>query len=278
MNELIKKAFTLIELLVVIAIIGILSGLIVVSMSGVTQKATIAKAQVFSNSLRNSLLINLISEYKFNGNLIDSWGSNTGIWSGPLAPNTSATYKTPSDCVYEQCFNFDGTDDTIRLTNPIDLYNKNFTLSFWGKELGASSGQRHAIGLTGSDVRLGRNGSAMYFYSANGNISLLTSISNWEDWHFYVATLESSKAVIYRDGVTLNTDASVNLLPSAIVSFNVGSFSTYYWNGSIDDIRIYEAAISSSQIKEQYYTGLNNLLISEQITKEEYQEKLVGIK
>ena len=52
MNKFIKQAFTLIELLVVIAIIGILSGLIVVSMSGVTQKATIAKAQVFSNSLR----------------------------------------------------------------------------------------------------------------------------------------------------------------------------------------------------------------------------------
>jgi prepilin-type N-terminal cleavage/methylation domain-containing protein len=54
MNELIKKAFTLIELLVVIAIIGILSGLIVVSMGGVTQKANIAKAQVFSNSLKNA--------------------------------------------------------------------------------------------------------------------------------------------------------------------------------------------------------------------------------
>ena len=55
MNRFIKKAFTLIELLVVIAIIGILSGLIVVTMSGVTQKARIAKAQAFSNSLRNAL-------------------------------------------------------------------------------------------------------------------------------------------------------------------------------------------------------------------------------
>ncbi|MDD5569203.1 MAG: prepilin-type N-terminal cleavage/methylation domain-containing protein [Candidatus Pacebacteria bacterium] len=41
------KAFTLIELLVVIAIIGILSGLIIVGMSGATQKATIAKRRLF---------------------------------------------------------------------------------------------------------------------------------------------------------------------------------------------------------------------------------------
>jgi prepilin-type N-terminal cleavage/methylation domain-containing protein len=61
------SAFTLIELLVVIAIIGILSALIIVGMSSTTQKATIAKAQVFSNSLRNSLMNNLISEWKFNG-------------------------------------------------------------------------------------------------------------------------------------------------------------------------------------------------------------------
>ena len=49
MHKIKQLAFTLIELLVVIAVIGILSGLIVVSMSGVTNKATIAKAQVFSN-------------------------------------------------------------------------------------------------------------------------------------------------------------------------------------------------------------------------------------
>ena len=59
-----RTAFTLIELLVVIAIIGILSGLIIVSVSGAAQKATIAKAQIFSNSLRNSLMMNMVAEFK----------------------------------------------------------------------------------------------------------------------------------------------------------------------------------------------------------------------
>jgi prepilin-type N-terminal cleavage/methylation domain-containing protein len=82
MNKLFFKAFTLIELLVVIAIIGILSGLIVVTMSGVTAKATIAKGQVFSNSLRNALMLNLAAEYRLDGNANDSWGSNNGTWYG----------------------------------------------------------------------------------------------------------------------------------------------------------------------------------------------------
>jgi len=66
MHKIFRQAFTLIELLVVIAIIGILSGLIIVSMNGITNSATVAKAQVFSNSLRNALMMNLVSEWKFD--------------------------------------------------------------------------------------------------------------------------------------------------------------------------------------------------------------------
>jgi len=59
-----KKSFTLIEILVVIVIIGILSAFIIVSMSGVSQKATIAKGQAFANSLKNALMIT----WSLNGN------------------------------------------------------------------------------------------------------------------------------------------------------------------------------------------------------------------
>ena len=76
MSKLIKQAFTLIELLVVIAIIGILSGLIVVAMGGVTQKATIAKSQIFSNSLRNSLMLDILAQYTFDD--ITDYISSTG--------------------------------------------------------------------------------------------------------------------------------------------------------------------------------------------------------
>jgi len=82
MNKLIKRSFALIELLVVIATIGILSGLIVVSMSGVTNKATIAKGQIFSNSLRNSLMANLVSEWKFDQVNNPSTDQTPDSWSG----------------------------------------------------------------------------------------------------------------------------------------------------------------------------------------------------
>ncbi|MDD2496408.1 MAG: fibrinogen-like YCDxxxxGGGW domain-containing protein [Tissierellia bacterium] len=52
-----KKAFTLIELLVVIAIIGILSGLIIISMNGATNSANDAKRKTNIDAIRKALII-----------------------------------------------------------------------------------------------------------------------------------------------------------------------------------------------------------------------------
>ncbi|MFA5431692.1 MAG: fibrinogen-like YCDxxxxGGGW domain-containing protein [Candidatus Paceibacterota bacterium] len=56
MNKLFKTAFTLIELLVVIAIIGILSGLIVVSMNGSINSANDAKRKAGIDTIRKALI------------------------------------------------------------------------------------------------------------------------------------------------------------------------------------------------------------------------------
>jgi hypothetical protein len=42
----------------------------------------------------------------------------------------------------------------------------------------------------------------------------------------------------------------------------------------LDDVKIYNAAIPISQVKEQYYAGLNNLLANGGITSEKYQNRI----
>jgi len=68
-----NKGFTLIELLVVIAIIGILSGLIVVSMNGATLAAKDARAKATMDQLRATAEI-----YKLN-NPTAGYGTYDGI-------------------------------------------------------------------------------------------------------------------------------------------------------------------------------------------------------
>jgi hypothetical protein len=57
--------------------------------------------------------------------------------------------------------------------------------------------------------------------------------------------------------------------------FAIGySGGIYPWIGLMDEIRIFNAAMPTSQIKEQYYVGLNKLLANGGITQEEYQNRI----
>ncbi|MFA5072191.1 MAG: LamG-like jellyroll fold domain-containing protein [Candidatus Pacearchaeota archaeon] len=301
MNKLIKQAFTLIELLVVIAIIGILSGLIVVSMGGVTQKATIAKAQVFSNSLRNSLLLNLVSEWKFdelttasNGTVIqDSWNGMTGT----LVTDNTIAEKLSSDCVSGKCITLDGTADYVNAGSNFNIGMDSFTWSFWAKTAVNSTAQTaiyRAAAVTGwmgvfyLPYTSTRNA---LFYITSGsyvNSSIFTYLNPYNNssnsadgrWHFFVGSCDRSQAKppdVYLDGVLSNGSTSgycnslTTDIPAGATSFGAGYG---YFNGSIDDIRMYNTVVPAMKIKEEYYAGLNKLLTNKIIDSAEYYSRI----
>jgi prepilin-type N-terminal cleavage/methylation domain-containing protein len=304
MNKLIKKAFTLIELLVVIAIIGILSGLIVVSMGGMTQKASIAKAQVFSSSLRNSLMMNIVGEWKFDelttavqsSTIQDTWSSSN---NAILSTNSDGLdkIKTGTNCISGNCLSFDGTDDYAYVSgsnNPTSnlAITGAITLSAWVKF--NNSGTDGTIisrgaGLAGSD----NYGYALTRYSGSNKIDFDTysmtardalvssSIITDSNWHLIIATWDRTMGTngkkIYIDGILDNQKtSSISAMGQPNYQFRIGIGGTnlYPLNGSIDDVRVYSATVPTSQIKEKYYANLNNLLKNGVINKEEYLSRI----
>jgi prepilin-type N-terminal cleavage/methylation domain-containing protein len=304
-----RIAFTLIELLVVIAIIGILSGLIVITMSGATQKATIAKAQVFSNSLRNALALNLISEWKFDeltaategASIQDTWGGGN---TGTLSTNSDGLDKirTGTDCVSGSCLSFDGTNDYVYVSGS-DATTSNLaitgaiTLSAWVKFAYTGTAMYNIL-ARGADGNSNGNYGYGFWRRVTGNLiqfstcstttrDVLSSTSGINDtnWHLIIATWDGTTNTdgkkIYIDGVLSGQKTStISAIGQPAYQFRIGrdSLNAEPLNGSIDDIRVYNEAIPTSQIQEQYYTGLNNLLANGQITSEEYQNRVVGIK
>jgi len=295
-----KSSFTLIELLVVIAIVGILAGIIIVSMSGATEQATIAKAKVFAVSMRDSMSQNTISEWNFNNitdfnsstkvvgttanNIADSWSGNNGTASGgPILIDES-------DCVFGKCLQFDGVDSYVSIPDDVSTQVSSVTVSAWIK---GNSG-------SGTNIKIlsKRNNLTFYFLglsakkpyigigngTSNDGLTWANEINN-TTWHFLVLSFDATSKLtkLYVDGQGISKTILYNIgdlssRPVVIGGENpVGTTYNNFYQGYIDDVRIYNSAISTAQIKQNYVAGITKLLAKNQITKQEYDHRIAEL-
>ena len=280
-----EKAFTLIELLVVIAIVGILAGLAVVSMSGATEAARIAKLKVYSNSIRSSLMGNRVSEWKFDETsgttTVDTVGNNAGTSNGPVR-------KSGADCVSGGCLLFNGTSDYVDCgnNNSLNIGTNDFTYEVWFKtNVGQASNDSTIM------ERLGSNSRAVIAMNASGNVRFYIRDSGARgldkyttgayydnQWHNAVLVRTASRLKGYVDSVlVVDFDATTILDIDVSNPLYFGRWSTYYFKGMIDEARVYSAAMTASAIREDYLAGLDRILADGQITQQDYQKRLADL-
>lgn len=278
-----NKSFTLIEILVAIVVIGILSSFILIGMSSITEQANFAKGKAFINSMDNSLLLGRVSQWKFDerttaghgDTFIDLWGSNTGT----LYTNNGTNNKVSSDCPSGNCLSFDGTDDYVDIGNHIFIDGTTF--SIWFKSTNTLSQMPFG----------GDNGFFVYVYSTQiqgstdgssaGSPTYTGTVCDG-NWHHLVLMSDGSRAWIYFDGLNILNWTETSTKTShqyAVGRYHRVETGAYYsFNGLIDDVRIYNVAIPTSQIQQNYYIGLNNLYKNNGITQIEYNQRITGLK
>ncbi|HOC53447.1 MAG TPA: LamG domain-containing protein [Candidatus Pacearchaeota archaeon] len=299
-----NKSFTLIEILVVIVIIGVLSAFVLVGMSSITTSANITKSKAFSDSLRNSLLINLVSEWKLDGNTNDSWGNNNGTWSGPAGSNTTANWRLESECVSNGCLAFDGTDDYVEVIgsdvstsnlaitgaitlggwvkmNDLSLYN----VGLFSRGRGAGINANYGYSVSWQDAT---PNTKIYFdtYSTTTRDSLYTVANPIKDnnWHYVIATwdgtMNTNGKKIYLDGILIKEKTStIGSLGTPNYNFRIGKdYYLGFLNGSIDNALIYNNVLSISQIKQNYFIGVNKLFKNRRIAFNDFNERIIKLK
>jgi hypothetical protein len=180
----------------------------------------------------------------------DSQGANDGTLTNFATPATS--WQASSNCVIGGCLSFDGVDDYVLKTG----YTHSFpaiSLSAWFKTSQATNGG--IVGVQYSPLLI-ISGGRITFYDGGTLTSPTSPLYNNNTWHYVVGTQNGTTGNIYVDGQIVATNVTSITYPyQGIYIGNNPNNVNLFFGGFIDDVRIYNRALSADEIANQYKDG-----------------------
>ena len=212
----------------------------------------------------------LVSEWKFDGNAKDSVGSNHGALKGD--PDWGVNRFGDKG----KALSLDGKDDYVDCGNDVSLSfgngikDSSFSVEWWQKSNIVSNASRTEAGWTGKAVGvLQKEGE--YFIKwgnefrlhllGNGKIGRGTGVSvKQNEWTHIAVTYDgsgSSEGIkFYQDGRLVLSEAEVSGSYTTMRNKNhpltIGISKSKMFNGLIDDVRIYNHALSPKEVNALY--------------------------
>jgi hypothetical protein len=137
----------------------------------------------------------------------------------------------------------------------------------------ASNNNGSLIGPVGYLASKGENAYALKLDEDGSNLrgdinntEISASVSNPTEWHHYALTYDGSNQKLYIDGILATTTSKTGSINTNSTNLRIGE----YFNGFIDDVHIYNRALSAGEIKALYESYDPALRISD------LQKGLVG--
>jgi hypothetical protein len=213
-------------------------------------------------------LIQVTSVYAFNpdrdSSLIGCWKLDEAAGTTALDSsdhgNNGTVLGNPTWVAgkFKGALNFDGAGDYVDCGNaPIFTFQDAITVSAW-VNIRAVSAAWQAIVAKGENAwRLSCNNTSQTFhfgityytnanYSANGAVSV-----GLNEWHHLTGTFDGKDIKLYVDGVLDTTTTGASPMGTSTTHLFIGEnpeSSGRYWNGLIDDVRIYRKALLPTDI------------------------------
>tara|TARA_R100000278_G_scaffold94829_1_gene72403 strand:- start:88 stop:723 length:636 start_codon:yes stop_codon:yes gene_type:complete len=160
---------------------------------------------------------------------------------------------------------FDGINDYFD-TGYIIPAISNWSVSFWAKIVDPSNSNYYYYitarnsSTTGLIVWSGDgSASSQRNFTAKINSTTITfSVASFATWYNIVITGDGSNLTAYVDGVQVATTAISTLFPTLTYTTKIGSNkdgTNYFFNGQLDEVAIFDYALSARQIKQDIYNG-----------------------
>jgi hypothetical protein len=193
-----------------------------------------------------------------------SGNGNTGSCPAGACPATALLGKVGTAA------SFDGTNDQIIIPDSPSLRTRQFTIALWvnprqvksdyqpliAKEDSSGKNRNYWLSMQGSSTRIHYAvwASDCVTSIAGDSISQLTM----NNWTHVVLTFDGSRESIYINGTLEGFVATPASLCQAAVPIKIGKETSAFqpFNGSLDDIRIYSAALDATSVRNLYLNSL----------------------
>ena len=206
------------------------------------------------NAAAATLESGTVSYYKEDGNWSDATGVNDGTNSGSIYTSSG---------MINGAYSFDGTNDYVSTT--LQITSVPVSLSVWIKTSASVFQIIYATGYAASGynigIRLYIDATGHIGFSGSGADDIRTTTAyNDGNWYHVVGTMDSSSlSKLYVDGsyygsLSDNTPTDTNYL--YIGAYPTGYGSTNRFNGVIDEVAIFDYALSTSDVSYLYNSGI----------------------
>jgi len=202
----------------------------------------------------------LVAYYPFNGNANDESGNgNNGTVYG-------ASLTTDRFGNNGKAYSFDGVNSIIQTSSDFFNASNDFTISLWLKSDGLQQNQTVFNTTPHNVITLSYN----YFTHPQGYLMLLyggAQFGNWynqpgdifsptislqNQWSYITLTKTNGRFSVYQNGLILTSAAIIQNPTSTLTKVNFGRCDPSTCNepyfGSLDDIRIYNRALTQAEI------------------------------
>lgn len=235
--------------------------------TGPIETAIVADAQIRSRYAGVfDITTGLVGHYKLDE------GSGTTATDASVNSNDGTHLGSPTPVhatgVIKGGLTFSGNFDRVEITDPVDgshdFDTNDFSVSFWFKSNAIPGSQAR---LAGKLFSAGHPG-FVFFADSSGDVNFLVDDGDTDgfvsasglldgNWHHIVWVRDGNRYDLYADGllVDFDTEPLLSISNSENLKFGASDASSGDYDGSLDDIRLYDRGLTASDVDELFATG-----------------------